>query len=96
MRNRFIVAYDITDKKRLRTVHSKMLGFGEPIQYSVFICDLSPSEAVILKTELTSLVKMNEDSVVMADMGPVGGSEESRFEYIGKSPNITEHKPVVV
>ena len=44
MRNRFLVCYDVSDPKRLAQVYKKMNGFGEPAQYSVFICDLSPKE----------------------------------------------------
>ena len=31
MRNRFIVAYDVSDSKRLRRIFRKMNGFGERI-----------------------------------------------------------------
>ena len=42
MRNRFLVCYDVSDSKRLARTYRKMNGFGDPAQYSVFICDLSP------------------------------------------------------
>ena len=45
-RRRFLVAYDIREAKRLRTVHTAMKAFGNPLQYSVFVCDLDPSEKV--------------------------------------------------
>ena len=38
MRNRHIVAYDVSDPARLRRVHRKMNGFGDALQYSVFAC----------------------------------------------------------
>ena len=47
MRNRHIVAYDVSDPARLRRVHRKMNGFGDPLQYSVFACDLSAKERVL-------------------------------------------------
>ena len=37
----YIVSYDIMDAKRLHTVHKTMKGFGDPIHYSVFRCNLS-------------------------------------------------------
>ena len=42
MRNRFLVCYDVSDPKRLARTYREMNGFGDPAQYSVFICDLSP------------------------------------------------------
>ena len=39
--NCYVVSYDIREKKRLCRVHKAMLGFGEPVHYSVFRCDLT-------------------------------------------------------
>ena len=52
MRNRFIVAYDVGDARRLRRTFKKMNGFGDPLQYSVFACDLSRKERVLLEEAL--------------------------------------------
>ena len=43
MRRRFIVCYDISDPKRLRKMFRK-IGFGDPLQKSMFTCDLSIKE----------------------------------------------------
>ena len=53
MRKRFLVCYDVSDPKRLARTYRKMNGFGEPVQYSVFICDLSSKERVLLEAALT-------------------------------------------
>ena len=37
----YIVSYDIRDQKRLCQVHRAMMGFGQPVHYSVFRCDLT-------------------------------------------------------
>src|SRR5437870_5051974 len=47
MRTCYIVAYDIADPKRLQRVHRTMRGYGDPLQYSVFRCILSPSERIL-------------------------------------------------
>jgi CRISPR-associated protein Cas2 len=39
-RRRYIVAYDIADPKRLRATHKALTGVGDPLQESVFLCDL--------------------------------------------------------
>ncbi|MCA9729938.1 MAG: CRISPR-associated endonuclease Cas2, partial [Candidatus Eisenbacteria bacterium] len=41
MRSLILVSYDVCHPKRLRMVHKKMCGFGEWVQYSVFLCRLS-------------------------------------------------------
>ena len=46
-RRRYLVAYDIREDRRLRNVATCMEGYGDRIQYSVFVCDLSEEEAVI-------------------------------------------------
>lgn len=61
MRIRYIVTYDITDARRLRRVHRTMRGYGEALQYSVFSCDLSPAERVLLVEALTPLINHRED-----------------------------------
>jgi CRISPR-associated protein Cas2 len=47
-RRRFLIAYDICDPQRLRQVCKTMESYGERLQYSVFICDLSRTELVPL------------------------------------------------
>jgi len=40
MRSVYLVCYDVADDKRLRKTYKKMRGFGDPVQYSVFRCEL--------------------------------------------------------
>jgi len=40
-RRRYLVAYDIRDDRRLRSIAGCMEGYGTRIQYSVFVCDCS-------------------------------------------------------
>jgi CRISPR-associated protein Cas2 len=85
MRNRYIVSYDISDAKRLRRVHKTMRGYGEPLQYSVFRCDLSPSERILLKEALTPLINNREDQVMLINIGPVDGRACESIETIGRA-----------
>jgi CRISPR-associated endonuclease Cas2 len=52
MRNVYLVAYDVADPKRLRRTYQTMLGHGDPVQYSIFYCELSPMERQQLKQRL--------------------------------------------
>ena len=49
MRTTYLVCYDIADDKRLRKVFKTCGNFGDHLQFSVFECDLNPSEKVELK-----------------------------------------------
>ena len=85
MRNRFIVSYDISDPKRLRRVHRTMRGFGDPLQYSVFRCDLSPSEKVLLHEALTPIINHREDQVMLVNLGPAEGRGNESIETLGRA-----------
>jgi CRISPR-associated protein Cas2 len=49
-RRRYLVAYDIRDDRRLRSIAGCMEGYGTRIQYSVFVCDLSDREKVTVSS----------------------------------------------
>jgi CRISPR-associated protein Cas2 len=51
-RIRYLVAYDISHPRRLRRVHRIAKDHGEPLQYSVFVCNLTPTELISLKRAL--------------------------------------------
>ena len=93
-RHRYLVAYDIREDRRLRSIASCMEGYGERIQYSVFVCDLSEQEAVLLRGDLQARMKASEDSVMIINLGPAGDS--SRFLFIGHHERLPVSSAVVV
>ncbi len=58
-------------------------GFGEPLQYSVFICDLNALERTAMCTELASTIRHTEDSVVTVDLGLAGDRGRLCFDFMG-------------
>lgn len=96
MRNRYIVAYDVSDPKRLRRAHVKLLGFGDPLQYSVFQCDLNPAERALMIGAVRGIINQREDRVLIADLGPCGGRGSASVEWLGRAPGVTERRFVVV
>ncbi len=80
-RRRFLIAYDIRDPKRLRLVCKVTEKYGDRLQYSVFVCDLSPTELVHAKADMEQAMLMTEDSVVIIDLGEVASL---RFEFMGR------------
>lgn len=73
-RRRYLIAYDIADPVRLRRVIKHMEGYGERLQYSVFLCDLSGVERARWEQEIRAIINLGEDSVVSLDLGMVGSS----------------------
>ena len=84
MRNRYIVAYDVSNAKRLRRMFKKMNGFGEPLQYSVFSCDLSRKERVLLEEALMEIINVKEDRVLIVDTGPSEGRAGGALKTLGR------------
>ena len=85
MRTCYIVAYDISEPKRLRRVHRTMRGYGDPLQYSVFRCILSPSERVLLLEALTPIINHREDQVMFINLGPANGRAHVSIETLGRA-----------
>lgn len=83
MRHRYIVAYDVSDPKRLRRTYKKMCGYGQALQYSVFQCALSDREVILMKGDLLRIINQDEDRVMIVDVGPVEGRAALAFEFLG-------------
>ncbi len=92
MRNIHIIAYDIMDKKRYRRIYRAMCGHGDPLQYSVFRCPLSPEELQRLKDTLWPLLNLAEDRVMIVRLGPVDGGGDDAIEYWG-TPRVEPRIP---
>ena len=84
MKHRYLVAYDVSNPRRLRRVHRTMKGFGEGVQYSVFRCDLTDVQKMQLKEALTREIHHGEDRVMMVDLGPAEGRAAWAFDYLGR------------
>lgn len=83
MRNRYIVAYDVRDPKRLRRAHKKMQGFGDALQYSVFVCDLSKKELIMMEEAIGDVMNLREDSAMIIDTGPANGRGARSIKTLG-------------
>ncbi len=92
----YLVSYDIKDAKRLHTVHKTMKGFGDPIHYSVFRCNLSEKGKIELMAALTEIVKHDQDRIMIVDLGPLDGRVDDRIDFIGLHPLDMERKSIIV
>lgn len=92
MRNRFLVSYDVRDSKRLRRLFKALRGFGDPLQYSVFRCDLSPKEKILLIAAIKEIINHRDDRVMLVDLGPAASRGSECVVFLGESapPPIDE------
>lgn len=92
-RRRLLIAYDISDPKRLRQVCKITEAHGERLQYSVFVCDLNPSELLRARAKIEERMLMTQDSVVIVDLGEPSGA---RIDFIGKRRPLPGTGPRIV
>jgi CRISPR-associated protein Cas2 len=93
-RRRYLIAYDIASPYRLRKVITHMESYGERLQYSVFLCDLSGAERARWEIEIRGLINLAEDSVVSIDLGSVGAS--APIATLGVPRRLPASGPTVV
>ena len=84
MRNLYIVSYDISDPTRLRQVHRKMKAYGDKLQYSVFLCEINDKEKNRMISTLTTIIKHNDDQVLIIPLGPPDGYNIQNIQSIGQ------------
>ncbi len=95
MRNRYLVCYDVADQKRLAQTYKKMNGYGDPVQYSVFACDLSDKEVVIMREDLEGLLNLAEDRILIVNVGPADRSG-GRISTIGAAFDMQREAAIVI
>lgn len=96
MRNSYIVSYDISDARRLRLVLETVRGYGDHLQYSVFRCELSQTEVVLLRAALAEVIHHSEDQVLFIDLGPEDGRALQAIQALGRPYTHPERHAVIV
>lgn len=96
MRGSYIVCYDICDDRRLRKVFQIMRGWGDHLQYSVFECQLSASDLVRLRAELSPIINHREDQVLFVYLGPSEGRGDRVITALGKPYSPVDAPCIVV
>jgi CRISPR-associated protein Cas2 len=92
----YIVTYDIADDRRWRAVFKLMHGYGEWMQLSVFQCRLTRSRHMELIGRLTGTIAMDEDHVLVVDLG-MAENVEPRVQSLGKRGfSAIDRVPVIV
>ncbi|WZX99200.1 CRISPR-associated endonuclease Cas2 [Bacillus sp. FSL W7-1360] len=69
MRRYVLVCYDISDARRWRGVFKVMKSYGEHVQYSVFLCQLTDVQEAELEAKLGEIIHSRQDQVMFARIG---------------------------
>lgn len=89
----WIVAYDISDPKRLRRVATACEDFGVRKQLSVFICRLTATDRVRLQGRLYDIIDLQEDQVLFI---PLCKQCADRIEALGRPTQPADAHDVVM
>jgi len=85
VRQYYLVSYDISEPKRWRQVYKIMKGYGEHVQYSVFICQLTALQEAELKAKLEEEIHHKEDQIMFVQLGPVTPNQlDKRISTLGR------------
>jgi len=98
MRHFVLICYDITDDRRLRRIFTLLQGYGEHVQYSVFLCQLTEKDMVVLSEKIKDIVNQKEDQVILIRLGPVGSKSDSvprGWQVIGAPISISDHSLMI-
>jgi CRISPR-associated protein Cas2 len=96
MRHLYVVSYDVCNPKRLRGVFKTLRGYGDPLQLSVFRCELDDRELVELRSLLRKIIHHGEDQVLFVNVGPVDGRASTAISSLGKAYMHPERHVIVV
>ena len=85
MRQRYLIAYDVSDDKRRNRVFKTLMSNGDHVQFSVFLCELNGVELARLKGDLAEAVNQRQDQVIFLDVGPADNDVGSKLECVGRA-----------
>lgn len=89
----FLVVYDISNDRRRTKLHTRLLDFGNPVQYSVFECLLSKDDVGTMKSAVKRIAKGKSDHVRFYE---ICGACQKKIEIIGRSEVSKVAKVIVV
>lgn len=58
-----VIAYDIVDDRRRVKLHTLLLGYGTPVQRSVFECILTDRQLRDVKRRISKVIRRGHDDV---------------------------------
>lgn len=89
-----LVAYDIPDDRRRTRIATVLESYGDRVQYSVFLIQLSQVKVARLRRRLIELMEPGADSILICDLG-VASESTDKCEFLGQSAEALRRSFVV-
>lgn len=98
MRRRYLLAYDVSDKRRPSRCARIANRFGWAVQYYVKVCDLFLGEVELLLHALEEVLAQREDRAILLELGEAGRpSRRRQLFWLGDRPAaLLDKKPFQV
>lgn len=93
---RHLIAYDVADDRRRTRIANFLSAHGDRVQYSVFLVDCRPAKLIRLRVQLANLIKADEDSILMCDLGTPDRADQDTMQYLGTRRVITGDNLTIV
>lgn len=93
---RILVAYDIVDDPRRNRLAKLLESYGDRIQYSVFLVDLTRAQEVRLRKSIIATIDQQADSVLLCYLGPARSEHGKRLRFFGRKRPITDDSSFVL
>lgn len=93
-----LVSYDVktSDKggqKRLRHIAKTCLNYGQRVQFSVFECNVDPTQWTLLRQKLIDEIDDKKDSLRFYFLG---SNWKRRIEHIGAKEIVDLEEPLII
>jgi len=92
-----LVSYDVTEDessaRRLRRVARTCKNYGQRVQYSVFECNVDPTQWTILKNQLIKEINIEKDSLRFYYLG---ANWKRRVEHFGVKESVDLEGPLII
>lgn len=93
---RTLICYDVPDDRRRSKLSKLLEKYGDRVQYSVFVVDISPAKMLRLKDDARDTIDKDQDSILFCDLGRVKELNERRFSYLGQTRPITDNDVLIL
>lgn len=93
-----LITYDVDTteregQKRLRQVAKACTDYGQRVQNSVFECEVTDVQLVVLKDRLKSIIHMGLDSIRIYHLNK---NEKRRVEVIGIETSFNVNETIII
>ena len=93
-----LITYDVNTilmdgERRLRKVAKTCQNYGQRVQSSVFECELSEAQLIVLKNKLSNIIDEENDSIRIYHLGK---NWDKKIETIGKDDAYKVNSTIII